>query len=154
MPLVKILTLYNIDFVPGPRSSISIIKWLESMPLVTYFRIGNVKPQFLELFLYNHKTMRSLADAQTPSPHVPCPTLAFLEFEAVLIDVVTRWARIRKQLGSPLRKIYFSVSTANQVTEEQYQRLAAALDTGGTIQVLSPGSRPVEEMNLSNEVIR
>lgn len=154
MPLVKILTLYNIDFVPGPRSSISIIKWLESMPLVTYFRIGNVKPQFLELFLYNHKTMRSLAEGQTSSPHISCPKLAFLEFEAVQTDVITRWARIRKQLGSPLRKIYLSISAANQVVEEKYQQLAAALDNGGTIQVLSPGCRPVEEAHLSKEVIR
>jgi F-box-like len=154
MPLVKILTLYNIDFTPGPRSSISIIKWLESMPLITYFRIGNVKPQFLELFLYNYKTMRSLAEAQTSSPHIPCPKLAFLEFEAVQTNVIIRWAHIRKQLGSPLRKIYLSVTAANQVGAEQYQRLAAALDSGGTIQVLTPGCRPVEETNLSKEVNR
>jgi len=155
MPLIKILTLYNIDFVPGPRSSISIIKWLESMPLVTYFRIGNVKPQFLELFFYNYKTMRSLAEGQSSSPHIiPCPKLAFLEFEAVHTDVIIRWAHIRKRLGSPLRKIYLSITAANQVVEDQYQRLAAALDSGGAIQILTPGSRPVEEANLSKEVIR
>ena len=152
MPRIKILTLYNIDFFPGPRSSISVIKWLQSMPLLTYFRIGNVKPQFLELFLYNYKTMRSLAEAQAPSGHIPCPNLAFLEFESVQTDVIARWARIRRQLGSPLRKIYFSAPVANQVTEEQYGRLVAGLDSVGAIQVLSPGSRPVEEVNLGKEV--
>jgi len=154
MPLIRILTLYNIDFVPGPRASISIIKWLQSMPLLTYFRIGNIRTQFLELFLYNFKTMRSLAQAQGPSGYIPCPKLAFLEFEAVQTDVIARWARIRRQLGSPLRKIYLSIPVAGQVMEEQYQQLAAALDGVGVIQVLPPGSRPVEEANLSKAVIR
>lgn len=155
MPLVKILTLYNIGFVAGPRSSSSVIKWLQSMPLLTYFRIGNVKPRFLELFFYNYKTMRSLATAegQVPPIHILCPKLAFLEFDAVQTDVIARWARTRRLIGSPLQKIYLSVSIANQTSEEQYQQLAAALDSVGVIQVLSPGCRPVEEVNLSKEVI-
>jgi len=150
MPLVKVLTLYNIEFVPGPRPSSSVVKWLQSMPLLTYFRIGNIKPQFLELFLYNYKTMRSLAEVQTPSAHIPCPKLAFLEFDAVQPDDIARWVRIRKQLGYPLRKIYLSVHIANLVAEAHYQRLAAALDVVGGVQVLPQGCRPVEEEMILN----
>lgn len=153
MPLVKILTLYNVEFFPGPRSSISVIKWLQSMPLLTYFRITNIKPQFLELFLYNYKTMKSLAEAQMPSGHIPCPKLAFLEVSAVRPDDIARWAHIRKQLGSPLRKIYLSIPIANSVTEEQYQRLAAALDVVGGVQVLPQDCMTVEHTELSLDMV-
>jgi hypothetical protein len=146
MPLIKLLKLYNILFVPNAQSAISVIRWLESMPQLTYFCIGDMIPEYLELFLYDYKTMKSLTDGQTPSANIPCPNLVFLETDALHIDAIIRWAHIRKHLGCPLRKIFFPKSfEANMIGQEQYRQLAAALDNGGTIQILSPGIRPVEE---------
>ncbi|KAF8807854.1 hypothetical protein BYT27DRAFT_6591326 [Phlegmacium glaucopus] len=153
MPKIKILALFSIDFVPGPRSSVSVIKWLHSMPLLTYFRIGNVRPQFLELFLYNCTTMRSLAEAQEPSGCIPCPKLAFFEVDGVQINVIARWARIRRQLGSPLQKLYLSADVAKQLGQYQQQQLVTAMGSVGTIRVLAWGNRPVEEEDLSREDI-
>jgi F-box-like len=190
MPLVRILTFYNIDFIPTRERANIMIKWLQSMPQVTYFRIGIVKPPVLDLFLHNPKTMGPLAlhwqvdetpdgqtpDGQTPEPeaHTPdseaqtleeqipkdseqtiaCPKLAFLELEFDDIDqfeMIIRWARIRKQFGSPIRKVYLKHSLVNKITLEQSQRLGAALDSGGTITFLNPSSKSVEEQMLMEE---
>ncbi|KAF8812063.1 hypothetical protein BYT27DRAFT_7208016 [Phlegmacium glaucopus] len=140
MPKIKILWLHNIGFVPGPRSSISVIGWLQSMPLLTLFRIGNVKPQFLEFFLYIGKK-----PAQEPSRCILCPKLAFLEVDVAQTDVIARWTHIRRQLGSPLQKIYLSADVAKQ--------FAGASGGVGIICVLTPGNRPVEEEDLHREDI-
>lgn len=169
MPLVRILTFYSIEFVPTRQWANIMIKWLQSMPQVTYFRIGTLKPPILDLFLYNLKTMGQLdeTDEQTPEPEaqtpeentleeqtIACPKLAFLELEFDNIDqieMIIKWARIRKHFGSPIRKVYLKHSLADKITVEQSQRLGAVLDRGGTIKVLNPGTRSVEEQMLMNE---
>ena len=165
MPLVRILTFYNVDFVPTPQRANIIIKWLRSMPQVTYFRIGTVKPQILDLFL--HGLLDEALDGQTPeleaqttearTPEeqtIACPKLAFLELEWDNIDqieMIIRWARIRKQFGSPIRKVYLKPSLANKITLEQSQQLGEVLDSGGAISFLNPGTKSVEEQMLMNE---
>lgn len=74
MPLVKILTLRNIVFVRDFHWAVSIMKWLQSMPQIAYFRTENMIPQILEL-LYDHETMKPLAGGQTPSEHILCPKI-------------------------------------------------------------------------------
>ncbi|KAF8167607.1 hypothetical protein B0H34DRAFT_23864 [Crassisporium funariophilum] len=148
LPSTKVLTLFNADLVANPQSAISIIRWLQSMPLVTYLRVGNVKKQFLDLFLMSSINPHSLEAKAEPTKYITCPNLAYLEFQAVEPDIISRFADIRGKLGGPLRKIYMSVATASRVTQEQHQRLAAALGKDGTVQILGPGGRPVEEVEL------
>ena len=159
MPLVRILTFYNIDFVPTYPRANSMVKWLQSMPQVAYFRIGAVKPQILEHFLYDPKTQSPL-DEQTPElkaqipeeQTIPCPKLAFLEVnDNDQIEMIIRWAHVRKHFGSPLRKVYLNPSVGNKITPEQTQRLGAVLGSGGMIQILSYGKTSVEEEILMNE---
>jgi hypothetical protein len=174
MPSVRILTFYNIDFAPTRQRANIMIKWLQSMPQITYLRIGTVKPPVLDLFLHDSKTMDLLDETsdgqtpeqtheaqalkeQTPKEHtttITCPKLAFLELEfdnIDLIDLIIRWARIRKQLGSPIQKVFLKPTLANKITLELSQQLGAALDNGGTINFLNPGTKSVEEQMLMNE---
>jgi hypothetical protein len=155
MPLIRILSFDNIDFVPTRPRANSIIKWLQSMPQVTYFRIGFINPQILELFLFNPKTMAPLVVEQTPeapTPEqqtIPCPKLAFLEVvNSDHIETIIRWARVRKHFGSPLQKVYVRGQT---IPFEQSQRLGAMLGSGGTIQYISHGFTAVEEKILMDE---
>lgn len=148
MPLVKILYLHNVEFIPSSRTAISILKWLQSMPLLTYFHISHMKPEFLELFLYNSKTLKSLAISEEQTPEIPCPKLAFFQYEGMKTDPIIRWSHIRAQFGSPLRKIYIPVAFANQVSKEQYACLRATVRGVGGVQVLPSGFRPVEELYL------
>ena len=179
MPLVRILTFYYIDFLPTRKRANIMIKWLQSMPQVTYFRIGTVKPPVLDLFLHDPKTGPLLwetpTDGQTPEldaqqtseaqtleeqtsedsqQTIACPKLAYLELEFDDIEqfeLIIRWARIRRQFGSPIRKVYLKHSLATKITLEQSQRLGAALESGGTINFLIPGSKSVEEQMLMDE---
>ncbi|KAF8812070.1 hypothetical protein BYT27DRAFT_6431952 [Phlegmacium glaucopus] len=148
MPKIKVLALHNFDFVPGPRLSMSIFNWLQSMPLLTFLRIGTVKSQFLELFLHNCQTMSSLAEPQEPSEHIPCPKLAFLDVVEIGaqngIDVIARWACIRRQLGYPLQNLYLSADIAKQLGQYQRRQLAAALGSVDAICVVPVGNRPME----------
>ena len=189
MPLVRILTFYYVDFLPTRKRANIMIKWLHSMPQVTYFRLGNVKPPVLDLFLHEPELGSFLwqadgtpADGQTPevgaqTPEtqtteaansetfeeqnsedsqqtLACPKLAYLELEFDDIEqfeMIIRWARIRRQFGSPIRKVYLKHSLATKITLEQSQRLGAALESGGTINFLIPGSKSVEEQMLMKE---
>ena len=164
MPLVTILTFYRIDFFPTNQWMNSIIRWLQSMPQVTYFRFGNVKPQILEVFLYdpNYNSQGSLIDEQTPEEQpktpqeqtIPCPKLAFLDIaddDADQIEVIIRWVHTRKHLGSPLRRIYLKPSLANRMTVEQFQRLAAGLGSGGKLCLRNPRTTTGDENLLMNE---
>lgn len=154
MPSVRILTFCNIDFLPD-RQKRSIIKWLQYMPQVTYLRIRSVKLPILESFLYDPKTMGPPVDEKTPEQtleeqSVPCPKLTILEVaDNENIEIIIRWAQIRKQLGFPLQKVYFR---ARPIPYDQSQRLYAALGSGSTVHILNPGTTAVDEVNaLMNE---
>ena len=152
MPLVRILTFYHTDFDPTPQRASVMIKWLQSMPQITYLRIGTVTltPAVFDLFLHDPKTMGSLDEAT--NGEIVCPKLAFieLEFENIeMIEMIIRWARIRKQMGSPIRKVYLRPNLAHNITPELSQRLAAVLGNG--ISYIIPGTKSEEEKMLMNE---
>lgn len=144
-PEVRILTVYSVEIVETVTSGRTIVKWLESMPLLAYLRIANVKKLFLELFLYDPQTFQHLKQEQPVPRKVLCPQLSFLECQAVDPDMIVTWGTSRRELRAPLSKIYVSPDWAKKITREQH----AALLRVAPLFILDRG-KAIEEDVLMN----
>ena len=138
-PEVRILTVYSVEIVETVTSGRTIVKWLESMPLLAYLRIANVKKLFLELFLYDPQTFQHLRQPQLAPRKVLCPQLSFLECQAVDPDMIVTWGTSRRELGAPVSKIYVSQDWAKKITRQQHAALLGVaplfiLDRGKAIE--------------------
>ena len=124
-----------------------------------------IKPQVLYHFLYPHNQPldEQTPEAQTQTPEeqtTPCPKLAFLEiidnYDEIDPEMIATWARIRKHLGSPLRKLYLSLpSLIDKFTLRQTERLKLALGSRGRIRTLGPdkksGSKALDKRRRSRQ---
>jgi len=154
-PEVRLLTIYSVEVVNSPRGKRTMVKWLESMPLLSYLRIANVKRDLLETFLHNPRQY----DLDTPftpthnhsapatySRQILCPKLDILECQAVDPDLIATWGRARKNIGAPLRKIYITKDMANKMAREQHTTLRVLCD----LYIVEHGTKTPEE----DEVLR
>ncbi|RDB28915.1 hypothetical protein Hypma_015818 [Hypsizygus marmoreus] len=140
-PEVRLLTIYSVGIVSSVASGRTIVKWLESMPLVSYLRIANIKKLFLDLFLYDPHTFQHVHQPQSTPRRIVCPQLSILECQALEPDMVTSWGISRRQLGVPLSKIYLTQDMANKITREQH----IALCEVANLYILDIGGKAVEE---------
>ncbi|KDR85478.1 hypothetical protein GALMADRAFT_51362 [Galerina marginata CBS 339.88] len=149
LPAVKSLTLHTTD-VTTPRSVLAILKWLQSLPLLTYLRVVNVPRSFLDLFLYDSQKLRPAQQPTLTTSTLLCPKIAYFEFHSVDPEYVSAWARSRAGLGFPLRKLFVPPEAVNKYSKEQLDRLKDVMRISrGGIQVLSHAQRSVEEEELT-----
>jgi hypothetical protein len=145
-PEVRLLTIYSVEIVNSPRGKRTMVKWLESLPLLSYLRIANVNRDFLEMFLHNPRQYEEPPVPQIHSRHILCPKLSILECQAVDADLIAAWGGARKSIGAPLRKIYMTNDMATKTSAEQRSALRAVCE----LYIAERGMKTPEE----DEVLR
>lgn len=133
MKEVRLLTLYTIDVAPVGASRPTLVSWLRAMPLVRYLRIAQLQSYVFEALL-DDPTYASEYPSPPPSPdpssdsnhlarEVLCPQLNCLEFQHVSNNAVISVCEGRKELRRPLRTIYVNPLWAQDMQDEEVQRL-------------------------------
>lgn len=141
-PEVRMLTVYSVEIVESAISGRTVIRWLQSMPLLNYLRIANIKSRLLELFLYDPQTFQRLRQLQPPGRSTICPQLSILECQAVDPSMIAAWGTERRKVGAPLSKIYFTTQEwAAKLTREQH----AALNMVAPLFILNRAKSTEEE---------
>lgn len=143
-PELKLLCIYNVEIIPSPKIAATMVKWLLSMPLLTYLRISNVQEMLIDFFLYDPQ---SESKASEPPAHVISPKLAFLEWQTMNPMIVARWTAARRKIGAPLQKMYVLHPMNKKLDQSQHAALSEAINPGKVLQ-LPPGARAPEEEAL------
>ena len=143
-PELKLLCIYNVEIIPSPKIATTMVKWLVSMPLLTYLRISNVQEMLIDFFLYDPQSEERAVE---PPARVISPKLAFLEWQTMNPMVVARWTAARRRIGAPLRKMYVLHPMNKNIDESQHAALSEAINPGQVLQ-LPPGARAPEEEAL------
>jgi len=150
---IKTLTLHSTLEIIIPQAYAAIAKWLRSMPLLTYLRVINIPEDFLDLLLYDAKTLRPALHQATED--LICPKLAYLEFHYLppvrntSPNHISSWARSRAQSGFPLRKIFTGPETSSDFGQDQVNYLRNVLqEVGSILHILSSPQKPFEEKQL------
>jgi hypothetical protein len=140
-PEVRILTVYSVELLDSAQTTRSLVKWLESMPLLTYLRIAQVKQVFLDAFLRDPYTFRLVSEQASAAGQSLCPNISILECQAVDPKIIYSWGRSRTSIGAPLKKIYITKDVASQITHEDQMKLS----TIAGLFVLEFGGKAPEE---------
>ncbi|KAJ7110057.1 hypothetical protein C8R44DRAFT_549783, partial [Mycena epipterygia] len=114
-PKVRLLTAYSIQFDASQPGLITMTRWLDSMPLLTYLRVANVANQFFGTFFRPHA---SVAD-----PNPVAPRLAVVDCQSVDPAILVQWVQDRDKFGTPLAKIYISEELGDRLDTEQIRVL-------------------------------
>lgn len=138
---VRILTVYSVELLDSAQTTWTLVKWLESMPLLTYLRIAQVKQVFLDAFLRDPYTFRLVSEQASAAGQCLCPNISILECQAVDPKVIYSWGRSRTSIGAPLKKIYITKDVAGQITHEDQTKLS----TIAGLFVLEFGGKAPEE---------
>jgi F-box-like len=138
---VRLLTVYSVELLDSAQSNRTLVKWLESMPRLTYLRIAQVKQVFLDAFLRDPYTFELVTDQASSPGQCLCPNVSILECQAVDPKVIYSWGVRRRDRGVPLKKIYITRDIANKITPED-QKL---LSTLAGLFVLEFGGKALEE---------
>ncbi|KAJ6554026.1 hypothetical protein DFH09DRAFT_1038497 [Mycena vulgaris] len=113
-PKVRLLTAYSIQFDLSEAGMASMARFLDSMPLLEYLRVANVSPIFFAAFF------RGAGAANPIAPH-----LVVADCQSLDPEIILHWAKDRKRLGTPLRKIYFSEEMSDRLEVEQVKALTS-----------------------------
>ncbi|KAJ7764831.1 hypothetical protein B0H16DRAFT_1525871 [Mycena metata] len=114
-PKVRLLSAYSIQFEVSPLGSAAMIGWLDSMPLLAYLRVANVRNEFFGLFL------RAPGSDEKPV----APTLATVDIQAIEPRVIVQWAKDRREAGAPLQRIYISEELGGHLDDEHIKVLTS-----------------------------
>ncbi|TFK30922.1 hypothetical protein FA15DRAFT_580398 [Coprinopsis marcescibilis] len=153
-PQVRILTLYNSEVYPNrpdiygvvradDRLRSIIIKWLLSMPHVTYLRLGHVRQTLLDMFIY------PIPAASPDEAPLPCvyPKLSILEWQNMEPTIIVAWLKTRKDLGAPIKRLYIGEHTATKIKQDMHPALA---ELESEVFLLRTGHKAPEETALQS----
>jgi hypothetical protein len=140
-PDVRLLTVYSVEFFDSAHTNQTLVKWLESMPRLTYLRIARVKQVFLDAFLRNPNTFEFVTEQASLPEQCLCPNIYILECQAVDPKVIYSWGDRRRSIGAPLKKIYITRDIASKITQEDQMML----NTLGGLFILEFGGKAPEE---------
>ena len=127
---VQILTLYTFEVDDSPSNRKVFVKWLDSMPDLSYLKIAQVKPHILEtlsdtrLGEVGGNTSSGNPSISTMNIHpIVCPKLTVIEYENMENRVIIRFVANRMLLRAPIRKVYVNERWTSSVTEEEQAAL-------------------------------
>ncbi|KAI3622117.1 hypothetical protein WG66_015730 [Moniliophthora roreri] len=163
-PTVKLLTLYTIEI---PRSAIEpVVRWLYSMPLLTYLRAAAIGADVFANFLYEPKHLirhpklddsiqlnihtnppdaRADAADSDETSEIVCPNLAVIECQRLDEKLLADFGRARKMMGAPVKKIYIAQEMAQNFTKKVYDECMEAFSE---MHVIDIGAKTPEEEEL------
>ncbi|KAK7058455.1 hypothetical protein VNI00_002089 [Paramarasmius palmivorus] len=166
-PTVRLLTLYTIE-VPDIAVD-SMVRWLHSMPRLTYLRAAAINPDVFATFLYEPKHLirhpkldddelserlgvrydppgaRARALESGDEPEIVCPDLAYIECQKLDQSLLADFGKARKMLGKPIKKIYIAQEMAQHLSKEIYEECVGAF---GEMHVIDIGAKTPEEEQL------
>ncbi|KAF9469859.1 hypothetical protein BDZ94DRAFT_1243422 [Collybia nuda] len=142
-PAVKILTLFSVETLHTPGAGRALVKWLHSMPLLSYLRIANIKRIFLDAFLYNPETFQRVSGS-APTVKIVCPHVYILEFQSMQPQLIADWGIVRSKIGAPLKKFYIAKEHAKKLSNDD----KAALESIAELNLIDFGTITVEEEEL------
>lgn len=171
---IKLLTLYTTNCPPAMLPT--MIKWLDSMPLLTYARLAALEYDILQAFLFDPDVMKVhpalgpevwskfqfvqnliFTDATAPLkealenpdrlPRIVCPRLTILEVQNILPTIFTEFVGARKMCGIPVRKTYMSKMMIKDFDEQQISYVRAHVPE---LMIVDIGAKTQEEEELLN----
>jgi hypothetical protein len=140
-PAVKLLTLYSVETLHSPGAGRVLVKWLDSMPLLSYLRLANIKRLFLDAFLYSPESFLPVSDDTSSTKNVVCPSVTVIDFKAMDPKLIADWGLARKRIGVPLRKFYVTKESFSKMSDEEKE----TLNTTAELNVMEYGATAVEE---------
>ncbi|KAJ3710709.1 hypothetical protein C8R42DRAFT_596755, partial [Lentinula raphanica] len=170
---IKLLTIRTISC---PISSLPMmIKWLDSMPLLAYARLGALKRDVFRAFLFNPHTMKVHPDLPSslrrafgivkdlpyagliaPSKEAledverkPCivgPRLNVLIVENIRPEIFVKFVTARELCGIPVEKIYMAQSMAKDFGNAALADIKQHIDSLSTCVDIDAKTREEEEL--------
>ncbi|TEB38867.1 hypothetical protein FA13DRAFT_1724814 [Coprinellus micaceus] len=159
LPNVRVLTIFAAKLeevtledgsvVPAPGRREAVVRWLESMPNVAFFRFGTLHQNYLDCFLADPRKIPE-KDRLYPQNTVILPNLRILEWQRMDVREVVEWANKRKALGVVLNKMYLNQATADLIHADRQvaAELKNTIEPPGNIFLLRPGHKAPEETTL------
>lgn len=167
-PKVRLLTLYGIACVATEASVATMVRWLDSMPLLSYLRLATVRNDLLRCFILDPDTMAPHSLLANPGPkglvsplafvpEVPkskrefmqaaggriiCPNISVVECQSMEAKHLILWAQARAVINAPLFRIYLSGDLAKPEVAEE---IKGKLKHNERITFLTVGGRTEEE---------
>ena len=138
---VRLLTVYSVELLDSAQTNRTLVKWLESMPQLTYLRIAQVKQVFLNAFFRDPYTFELVTEQGSSAGQCLCPKISILECQAVDPKVIYSWGDRRRNRGAPLKKIYIAKDIASKITRADHMML----NTLAEVSVLEYGGKAPEE---------
>ncbi|KAJ3835721.1 hypothetical protein F5878DRAFT_542702 [Lentinula raphanica] len=139
---IKLLTLHSascpIDVLPV------MIKWLDSMPLLTCARLSALEHDILRAFLFNPHTMKVHPDTCIVSPR-----LNVLTVENLQPEIFAKFVLARKLCGIPVKKTYMAQTMAKDFGAAALADISQDIDS--LITRVDIGAKIREEEELLNE---
>ncbi|KAJ7583536.1 hypothetical protein C8J56DRAFT_894201 [Mycena floridula] len=163
-PTIRLMTLYGVTVHNSAAGVRAFVRFIDSMPLLTYLRIASVGSDLLRTFLYDadtfqfHKSLTGeLADfycfeasalqgrlpLHKDNPRLMAPKLVTMEIEAMDSDAMRRFLTSRALSGYPMGKVYVAGPMPN-LTRQKLQELAQLVP----FMTMAPGAKTPEEAEL------
>ncbi|KAJ3865252.1 hypothetical protein EV359DRAFT_80668 [Lentinula novae-zelandiae] len=172
---IKILTLYTTNCPPDILPT--VIKWLDSMPLLTYARLAALEYDILQAFLFDPDTMQphpalqpqmrtsfgmveeftfnevtaplqeALDDADR-EPRLPNPRLNILEVQNIRPQIFAKFIGARKICGIPVKKTYIAKAMISSFNGPLLEYIRQHIEG---LMIVDVGAKTQEEEELLNE---
>lgn len=147
---VQVLTVYTVEVEDSVNNKRRLIRWLKSMPKLSFLKVAQLKRHVLRAFLEDPRQWDgSAVDIFAPkSGLVPlCPKLEILEYQSLDLELVTMFLEGRKLMDAPMKKLYIISAWFLAMTVEDKNKLSAM----APVYQFVPGMPSPEEMVVRKE---
>lgn len=147
---VKILTVYTVELEDSVSNKRRLIRWLKSMPNISFLKVAQLKRHILRAFLEDPRQWDgSIVDIFAPKSGTVavCPKLEVLEYQSLTVDLVTMFLEGRKNLNVRMKKLYIISAWFLAMTAEDKNELASMIP----VYQFVPGMPSPEEMEMRQD---
>ncbi|KAJ4485809.1 hypothetical protein J3R30DRAFT_3281484 [Lentinula aciculospora] len=143
---IKLLTLYTTNCPPAILPT--VIKWLDSMPLLTYARLASLEYDILQAFLFDPGTMKEVLSDTDRKPCLLSPRLNVIEVQNMRPEIFAKFIGARKICGIPVKKTYMAKGMVRTFNETLLQYIRQHIES---LMIVDIGGKTKEEEELLNE---
>ncbi|KAG6814123.1 hypothetical protein H0H92_002118 [Tricholoma furcatifolium] len=146
-PKIKLLTMYSVAL--NTRKP-AVVKWLASMPQLTYLRVASLPLSFFELLLSDPRTVIAPQEEHQPPPIIFAPKLTVVESHPSVVVSLVKFATERLAMGVPLQRVYVTRMDENRENEE-LRKACTELTKITSVLYMANGTRTPEEEAIMAE---